>query len=169
MTADPDRRAIDAALLDGVAVRFSRRANFGPRGRRVVADSLRQAAGRSVVNGAFFRDASVASRPRARRRRPIPGQFMDTLRAAESPECNQGIYEALLVSYDTFAAEQPFYRLWDSGAVMYYLDPEVSTQRSGCLRLGLSCTPSTIEYTNSKKFVIFYSSLSYSHQSIYSR
>ena len=44
---------------------------------------------------------------------------MDTLRAAESPECNQGIYEALLVSYDTFAAEQPFYRLWDSGAVMY--------------------------------------------------
>ena len=25
---------------------------------------------------------------------------------------------------DTFAAEQPFYRLWDSGAVMYYLDPE---------------------------------------------
>ena len=53
---------------------------------------------------------------------------MDTLRAAESPECNQGIYEALLVSYDTFAAEQPFYRLWDSGAVMYYLDPEVSTR-----------------------------------------
>ena len=49
---------------------------------------------------------------------------MDTLRAAESPECKQGIYEALLVSYDTFAAEQPFYRLWDSGAVMYYLDPE---------------------------------------------
>ena len=55
---------------------------------------------------------------------PIPGQFMDTLRAANSSECNQGIYEALLVSYDTFAAEQPFYRLWDSGAVMYYLDPE---------------------------------------------
>jgi inosine-uridine nucleoside N-ribohydrolase len=51
---------------------------------------------------------------------PIPGQFMDTLRAANSSECNQGIYEALLVSYDTFAAEQPFYRLWDSGAVMYY-------------------------------------------------
>ncbi len=39
---------------------------------------------------------------------PIPGQFMDTLRAANSSECNQGIYEALLVSYDTFAAEQPF-------------------------------------------------------------
>ena len=74
---------------------------------------------------------------------PIPGQFMDTLRAVNSSECNQGIYEALLVSYDTFAAEQPFYRLWDSGAVMYYLDPEVSTPRSGCLRLGLSCTPST--------------------------
>ena len=55
---------------------------------------------------------------------PIPGQFMDTLRAANSSECNQGIYEALMVSYDTFAAEQPFYRLWDSGAVMYYLDPD---------------------------------------------
>ena len=25
---------------------------------------------------------------------------------------------------DSLAAEQPFYRLWDSGAVMYYLDPE---------------------------------------------
>ena len=49
---------------------------------------------------------------------PIPGDFMDTLRAANSSECNQGIYEALLVSYDTFAAEQPFYRLWDSGAVL---------------------------------------------------
>jgi len=54
---------------------------------------------------------------------PIPGTFMETLYAADSEECNEGIYQALVASYDRFAAPQPFYKLWDSGAVMYYLDP----------------------------------------------
>ena len=45
------------------------------------------------------------------------------LRKAE-PSRDSASDSRRLVSYDTFAAEQPFYRLWDSGAVMYYLDPE---------------------------------------------
>ena len=57
---------------------------------------------------------------------PIPGQFMDTLRAANSSECNQGIYEALLVSYDTFAAEQPFKPEWKSN----FRRPTPSTRRA---------------------------------------
>ena len=56
---------------------------------------------------------------------PIPGEFMKTLDKAYTPKCNKMIYNALNVSYSTFAAPQPFYRLWDSSAVMYGLKPEL--------------------------------------------
>eukprot|EP00965_Chrysotila_dentata_P219761 6191339-Pleurochrysis_carterae.AAC.2 len=52
---------------------------------------------------------------------PIPGEFMEAMAAANSSSCNQAVYGALYKAYDTFAAPQPFYRLWDSAAVMYEL------------------------------------------------
>ena len=52
-------------------------------------------------------------------------EFMKTLDKAYTPKCNKMIYNALNVSYSTFAAPQPFYRLWDSSAVMYGLKPEL--------------------------------------------
>ena len=70
---------------------------------------------------------------------PIPGQFMDTPRAANSSECNQGIYEALLVSYDTrgrSSHSRPGY-----GAVMYYLDPEDYGEPEDGDMIGTSWTP----------------------------
>lgn len=55
---------------------------------------------------------------------PVAGEFMDDLKAAGENPSNEAVYNILFQAYATFAAPQPFYRLWDTAAITYIVRPE---------------------------------------------
>eukprot|EP00192_Tetraselmis_astigmatica_P012997 CAMPEP_0117660748 /NCGR_PEP_ID=MMETSP0804-20121206/7133_1 /TAXON_ID=1074897 /ORGANISM="Tetraselmis astigmatica, Strain CCMP880" /LENGTH=387 /DNA_ID=CAMNT_0005467497 /DNA_START=569 /DNA_END=1732 /DNA_ORIENTATION=+ len=56
---------------------------------------------------------------------PVQGFFMDTMQAVgEANDCHEDAFNAMYEAYEVFAAPQPFYRLWDTSAVVYAVHPE---------------------------------------------